>query len=339
MTKKRLPYRDSAYLDGSAMVRLAGHFDDLATGRTQVPMQPVSTRIRERISDPEVLAYHDRLVPKTGPLFAHFLASVPCILEEMSRLGVALTRLSQRRAKANDRIFTFYEVDAFDGSNGRTLADHANGRIKTFTNSPNQANEVHFEKFANHALSKFHSASFLNVGEKLFSENPSLAEFQDGFDYIYETVAFQFYGKDRVDQIGHIAQLLKDDGLIFFLEKLGHPSIEEYERRERAKDELHKSHYFTAEEIEWKRQQMLSQMQNGQVNFSELIEAIQVHFRYIYLIWNSTNFYEFVASNSKKNVEDFISLLGEPNVPGEFVFEEFSVPKAVNTDVRLSAKA
>lgn len=127
--------------------------------------------------------------------------------------------------------------------------------------------------------------------------------------------------------------------MIFFLEKLGHSSVEEYERRERAKDELHKSYYFTAKEIEWKRQQMLSQMQNGQVNFSELVEAIQVHSRYVCLIWNSTNFYGFSASNNKTNIENFISLLGEPYVPGEFVFEEFLVHKAVNTDVPTSGKA
>ena len=39
----------------------------------------------------------------------------------------------------------------------------------------------------------------------------------------------------------------------------------EYLRRERIKDEVFKARYFSEEEIRWKRQQMLEQMQNGQV--------------------------------------------------------------------------
>jgi hypothetical protein len=87
-----------AYLQQSSMIRLAQQFEQLATGAAQVPRQPVLTRIRNRIADTDVLEYHDRLVPKAGPLFSHFLASIPGILEEVSRVGVALSRLSRQRA-------------------------------------------------------------------------------------------------------------------------------------------------------------------------------------------------------------------------------------------------
>jgi hypothetical protein len=154
------------YLRQSAMVRMAEYFNDLATGQTQVPRQSVKTRIREQITDPQVLNYHDLMVEKTGPLFTHFLASVPCILEEMSRIGVALDRFVQFQAQTIKQVFTFYEVDAFDGSNGRTLANYSQGRIKTLTSSPNKANEQHFNRFADHKLSQFVSKSFLSVDRK-----------------------------------------------------------------------------------------------------------------------------------------------------------------------------
>ncbi|MFD2883738.1 hypothetical protein ACFS4T_17415 [Pseudomonas lini] len=57
-----------AFVD-SAMNKLADYFDDLANGRVQVPKQPVTTRIRERIQDDDVRAYHDLLVTQAGPLF------------------------------------------------------------------------------------------------------------------------------------------------------------------------------------------------------------------------------------------------------------------------------
>ncbi|ADO73038.1 class I adenylate-forming enzyme family protein [Stigmatella aurantiaca] len=327
------PANVNEYLANSAMIRLADHFHALATGRSQVPRQPVVTRIRDRIPDPRVLAYHDLLVGKTGPLFSHFLASVPCILEEMSHVGVALTRLSEERAQGSDRTFTFYEADAFDGSNGRTLAGFAGGRIQTLTSSPNKANEEHFHKFANPHLSKFISASCLQVDANSLVGHPDYGVFAQGVDYLYETAAFQFYGTDRDRQIGHVAKLLKPDGLGFFLEKLNHPDAEEYERRERAKDEKHKSFYFTPEEIAWKKQQMLAQMENGQVDFETLVASLGRHFQHVYLLWNSTNFYEFVASNDRDVIERFVALLGQPFIPEEFCFDKPVVRRVAGVSV------
>lgn len=317
------------YLAQSAMIRMAGHFHALATGQSQVPRQPVVTRIRDRIQDPRVLAYHDLLVGKTGPLFSHFLASVPCILEEMSRVGAALTRFSEERAQGSDRTFTFYEADAFDGSNGRTLAVYSGGRIRTLTSSPNKANEDPFNKFADHRLSQFIGKSCLEVDASVLASQPDYRAFAEGVDYLYETAAFQFYGTDRDRQIGHVAKLLKPNGLGFFLEKLNHPDAEEYERREQAKDERHKSLYFTPEEIAWKKQQMLAQMENGQVDFETLVASLGRHFQHVYLLWNSTNFYEFVASNDRDTLERFVALIGPPVIPEEFCFDKPAMRKVL----------
>ncbi|MFD2883736.1 hypothetical protein ACFS4T_17405 [Pseudomonas lini] len=43
------------------------------------------------------------------------------------------------------------------------------------------------------------------------------------------------------------------------------------------------------------------QMENGQILFSDFVEAASRYFfSHIYVIWNGTNFYEFVASNDEK---------------------------------------
>lgn len=324
VTQPAIPSSLEDDLKRSSMLQLAEHFHRLATGATQVPAQSLSSHLRHAIADADVVAYHDHLVAKAGPLFLHFLASVPYILEEMARVGVALIRLSQTLRTDDEQTFNFFEIDAFDGSNGRALAAHAKGLINTFTTSPNKANQAHFQRHADPARSLFYPQSFLTLQPRLFAETP-YARFQEGFDYVYETAAFQFYNRDRKAQIGHIKPLLKPGALAFFLEKLNHQDVEQYLERERVKDEVFKTRYFTAEEIEWKREQMLEQMQNGQVLMHELLEALCSHFKYVYLLWNSTNFYEFVASDDKARLEQFVSLLGPVNQPDGFCFEASAI--------------
>lgn len=315
-----------AFVD-SAMHKLADYFDDLANGKVQIPRQPVTTRIRERIQDEDVRAYHDLLVTQTGPLFSHFLASVPGIVEELSHVGVALDRYTRERRKDDDRHFTLWEVDAFDGSSARTLATYSNGAIRTLTNSPNKANQPHFDAHADKDISAFYSGSFLQVTEEIVANSLGLVTPFCGVDYVYEMAAFQFYGRNRDEHLKYISRFLREDGLAFFLEKLNQPCLAEYERRERAKDEQHKSHYFSEEEIAWKREAMLSQMENGQILFADFVEAASRYFAHIYVIWNGTNFYEFVASNDEKNICRFIELLGEPFIPEGFCFESPVVRK------------
>lgn len=319
------PAHDEA-LNNSAMVKLAEHFHNLATGSTQVPSRPLTSHLRETIADVDVIAYHDRLVADAGPLFSHFLASVPYVLEELARVGVALTRLAHARRTHQGQRFSFFEVDAFDGSNGRALAHHARGLVQTLTCSPNRANQLAFDQFALPERSMFYPHSFFKVSPPLLSSAP-YQRFAEGFDYLYETAAFQFYTQDRDAQLSHIKPLLKAGGLAFFLEKLNHTDPQEYRRREALKDDAFKTHYFTAEQIEWKRKQMLEQMQTGQVCRDDLVAALQRHFKHVYLLWNSTNFYEFVASDDQQHIEHFITLLGPVNQPGGFCFERASLGK------------
>lgn len=304
----------------SAMFKLAEHFHDLATGTRQVPLQSLQSPLRSEIDDPIVLEYHDRLIAGAGPLFLHFLASVPYILEELCRVSVALTRLAQACAQENDQTFSLFEVDAFDGTNGRTLAIHSQGVIRSFTSSPNRANQIAFEHHADPALSWFYPQSFFNVSQPLL-QTPQYSGFNQGFEFIYEMAAFQFYDRNRSRQIAHIKQFLKPEGLVFFLEKLNHSNPKEYLRREQIKDEAFKTRYFSEQEISWKRQHMLEQMQNGQVTLEELINAISRHFKHVHLLWNSSNFCELVASDDLEQMQRFLNLLGPVVQPTEFCFE------------------
>lgn len=335
MTTSRQSMDDTSLdeeLQQSAMLKLAGHFHSLATGASQVPMQSLGSHLRSEFRDPRVLDYHDRLVEGAGPLFSHFLASVPYILEELSRVGVALTRLAQATPKETGQTFSLFEVDAFDGSNGRALAGHSKGLIHSFTSSPNRANQVAFDRHADPALSRFFAQSVFKVTWDLL-RSPGYDQFSQGFDFIYEMAAFQFYSRDRNSQITHIKQFLKPGGLVFFLEKLNHTEPQEYLRRERIKDERFKTRYFSEEEIHWKRQQMLEQMQNGQVTLEELVNALSARFKCVHLLWSSSNFCEFVASDDPQQIARLADLLGPVVQPAEFCFESSRLGSMTATGV------
>jgi SAM-dependent methyltransferase len=316
---------DGEYLRNTAMLRLAEQFDDLAAGRRQVPRQPVRTELLHEVADHRRMAYHNLLTSKMGPLFAHFLASVPYILEELCRVGVAIEALSRWRSERANHASAFFEADAFDGSNGRALGRYSDFKIATLTNSPNPANKEFFDRFVEAGQAAFFQGTFLELDRSVLSSRAEYSKFSAGFDYIYETAALQFYGTDRDWHVEHLANLLRPEGLAIFMHKLSHFDQAEFRERERRKDETFKTKYFTAEEIAWKREQMLDQMHTGLIPLQETIAVMKRHFRHVGLIWNSGNFHEILASNDRAMFDRFLSIIGEPIIPAEFCTERLGV--------------
>jgi hypothetical protein len=315
---KKLAGQSEAFL-----MILANEFKNLATGTIQAPKIPVTGNLSFLSSNSDLLKYHNLLVKNMGPAFEHFCASIPFVIEELCRIGITLSNLTKEQSRNCHEHFTFYEMAAFDGAYARTLAEHSNGLIRTLTNSPTSLNEYHFNRLSRHNFSKFHVGSFMDITFDYLASQPDLQIFQNGFDFIYERAAFQFYSSDRISQIGSVARLLKENGLMICLEKLSHLDSEEYKKRELVKDKLYKSIYFSDEEIEWKRLNMLKDMEkHGQVHFGTLVDALSRHFKFAYLVWNSTNFYEFVASNNEFVIEKFMALLTTPYIPPPFCFEK-----------------
>jgi SAM-dependent methyltransferase len=302
----------------AAMFKLAEHFDALASGRTQVPRQPVRTRIAEQAPRRSLLDYHNHMVARAGPLFSHFLASIPEVLEELCRVGQALVDEAERQTALGHAPLCYYEADAFDGTQACTIttmaataAVKAPGSVLTLTNSPNPANTPHFTRHADASRSYFHQGSFWDIDPAwLHARRDDLPAFADGFDVVQEMVAFQFYDLRRDEQIAHLSHVLKPGGLALFLEKVRPTDDEAYRIREAVKDDLHKAHYFTAEEIAWKREQMLALMERGQVTRDALEAALLDRFSHVQRIWNSGNFYHYAASDDPTVLDRFLSSLG-----------------------------
>ncbi|MEM8637909.1 MAG: hypothetical protein AAGG51_03690 [Cyanobacteria bacterium P01_G01_bin.54] len=310
-------------LKGPRLNSLLPHFENIATGHSQAPQKEV-------VAAPDFLSsqstayqdYHHIFQRNIGQFYKHLCASIPFFVEEQCRLGLALHKLAQHQAKSEQSPFTYYETSSADGTNARALAEYAEGRIRTLTDSPNLANRENFYRLCQHHYSELYLGSFADITPEYLASRADRPYFQSGFDAIFENTTFQMYGPQRKNQIAHVKRVLKVDGIIIFCEKMMHPSRQEYERREEIKNNHFKAHYFTPDEITQKRSQILEEMEQCQVVLEELTAAIQYHFKYAHMIWNSTNFYDIVASDDYDNLQTFLSFLGDSYIPKPFLCEE-----------------
>ncbi|NET57651.1 MAG: class I SAM-dependent methyltransferase [Symploca sp. SIO2E6] len=309
-------------LKGPRVTSLLKHFENIAAGISQVPKQSVYAASDFLSKSNEYREYHSLFQRNIGTFYQHLCASIPFFIEEQCRIGIALQRLAKHRLKDEKYPFTYYETSAADGTNARTMSEYSQGMIRTLTDSPNTANVENFHRLCQHGYSDIYIGSFVDITPEYISVRNDRPYFKEGFDIIYENTTFQMYNPNRKEQIAYVKRVLKSDGLIIFCEKLMHPIRDEYERRENIKDSLFKSHYFTKADIDHKISQILEEMEQCQVTLDELVDSISYHFKYAYMIWNSTNFYEIVASNDRTNLQNFIDCLGDYYVPVPFLCEE-----------------
>ena len=122
-------------------------------------------------------------------------------------------------------------------------------------------------------------------------------------------------------QIAFVAQHLKQDGILLFIEKFRTADPKDYELREFQKDFGFKSRYFGTVEIERKSKLVLKTMHNSEVTLADMAEAIYAHFRHCTITWNSGNFYGLAASNSSENLRLYLSLMVQPAIPSQYVYD------------------
>lgn len=146
---------------GSSMQKLGTRFDKLATGAIQRPKVPVTSVFGESDVGAGRAAYQTELSNGAGPLFMHFMASIPCIQEEMARIGCATAEWALERQAETGRPLQFFEMDAFDGTQARTLANLAGAAIRTLTCSRIRQTRSISNVSLNPRSANMHSAAYL----------------------------------------------------------------------------------------------------------------------------------------------------------------------------------
>ncbi|MTH95941.1 hypothetical protein [Roseibium sp. RKSG952] len=307
---------------GPRVTSLLEHFEAVSSGQKQVPLKKVLADQRFLDQSDTLNKYHNLFQKNLGAMYKHYIASVPYMLEEQCRMGVALAQFNEKFSHGPALFGTFYESCSADGPNARTLAEFTRGKIRTLTDSPNPSNATNFHSLCSHNYSKFNLGLFADITPAYIASRPELSEFQNGFDFIHENTTFQFFSKKRKEYVGYMCPLLKEDGLFFFTEKLMQADHRHYMDREHAKDKYFKSRYFTDQMIAAKKEDFLRTMEACQVTLEELVEGISYHFETIYMVWNSGNFYELAASNNKDRLEAYVGSLVAPFVPDCLRFDE-----------------
>ena len=296
--------------------RLAGFFAETAAGRGGMPL-------REPVADMRLLP-HDALLEQLVALHArrqgffdrHYHSSIPYRLEEECRMAHALVRY----ARQSLREMSFYSLGTAEATMARTVSEIGQGQIRSLSCSPNEENHRCFMAFGDPPHADFFVGPFHRLTKEHLLGEKRLERFADGFDVILEDTTFQMYSPNRRDQIGFVAQHLKTDGILLFVEKFRALDARDYQAREAQKDHSFKARYFRREDIARKRELVLPTMHDCEVTLADMATAVYFHFRHCVVTWNSGNFYGLAASNSEDSLRRYISLLVPPAIPREYVY-------------------
>jgi hypothetical protein len=302
---------------GPRLNQLAGFFSETAAGKSGVPVRkPV---IDTRLLPDDALLHrlielHSR---RQGNFDQHYHGSIPYRLEEECRMAHALLRYAQ----LGFSDVSLYSLGTAEGTMARTLSELSRGKIQSLSCSPNEENYRCFVAFGEPSHAHFFLGPFHRLTKDYLRSEKQLERFSTGFDFILEDTTFQMYSPNRRKQIEFVADHLKEDGILLFVEKFRAADPRDYEGRESQKDFGFKTRYFGLEEIQRKSKLVLSTMHDCEVTLEEMANAVYAFFRYCVVTWSSGNFYGLAASNSKENLRRYLSLMVHPAIPAEYVYE------------------
>lgn len=313
-------------MKSARLTTLKDYLEDIGRLKREVPRKPVEVaQAFLAQNDSEMSRYSELYFKNMGNFYPHYHASVPFLAEEFSRIGLTMCRFAQWLSQnQQDDVIKYYEPTGLDGTIARTIAEYTNGIVRTLTCNINLVNDEDFHRLLNHSFSQFHRGPHFDITPDYIASQPELELFIGGFDIIYSIVTYQFFHPYRDTQYFYLKGLLKENGLIVIKEKLLLDDEEEYERREQLKDTQFKTLYFTEEEIQQKRAIALVSPEGfraGQVDFDTCVSALKRLFKFVYLIWNSTNFYQFAVSDSEEVISQFLNLLPPAYIPAPFCAE------------------
>lgn len=98
----------------------------------------------------------------------------------------------------------------------------------------------------------------------------------------------------------------RDKCLYVFCEKFKPDYTDEWLENERLKDTLWKSKFFTPEQLQWKRDEVLKDMNEYIYPKSDFEALLSDNFNYSKEVYRAGNFAAYIASNDFDRVNDYI---------------------------------
>lgn len=328
-------------------LHFASFFADVTEGTRQRPTRLVSGETTYTpaitLGAPEA-AFQRAREKRTGNFDQHIQTSIPGFYEIQAAVGHAVVE-TLRGAPAN-----VLDIGASEGALLKTIVDRGDGQTRGVALDPNPAMQDTFNRLGTPDGATFVLAAFGDAeqaGKEAWTEDHGGAEvsvpFYDPagqrFDVVMEKMVFQFISNARGAQIARVKELMTDDGLAIFEEKLGGPA-DVYNANEAKKDD-YKAQYYTADQLAAKAKEVLQTggdavegMTELQVSQAEMEAILRLHFRYVYQFWSSGNFKGYVASDSAQRIERFLGNLQDTS--SEYAVEV--TPRVVTLQVDETAK-
>lgn len=298
------------------LTKLADFFAGAAAGKSGMPLQKPVVDMRLLPSDKRMQSLVELHARRQGHFDQHYHSSIPYRLEEECRMAYALLQFAQATTKG----ISIYSLGTAEGTMARTLCELGEGHITSLSCSPNKENYECFKAFGEPPFAEFFLGPFHHLTKDYLQNSERLQSFAKGFDFILEDTTFQMYSANRLQQIGFVAQHLKDDGILLLVEKFRAAEPADYFAREVQKDFGFKARYFSHDEIQKKAAHVLKTMHESEVTLSDMASAIHAHFKYCVVTWNSGNFYGLAASNCNINLGRYLSCLVGPAIPREYTY-------------------
>lgn len=304
------------------------------TGKKYTPVIPLSDKAKD------FAAVRQKY---RGNFDNHIATSIPGFEEVQSIVGKSIVDSYPEGA-------TMLDIGASEGALIKAITESSGGKILTTGLDPNVQMASHFDKNpvegSKYLVEAYGSKS--DEGKSAWTEDDGTEiKYYDPkgqtFDIIHEAMVFQFISNARNAQVQRMKQLLKPDGVIILEEKLANRG-DVYRINEEKKDR-YKSQYYTPEEMEKKRQEVLQAggdkvegMTQLQVSAWELEEALAKNFQHVAQFWDSGNFKGYVASNNREALDRLLSNIDSTETEYSTVPtpREVTLPKAGSTKFSLT---
>ena len=263
------------------------------------------------LNNPDIYKWQDdynKLVKEGGNFNQHIFTSIPTFYETQIIKGLALSNLLNKQPMPDNLLKGRYQVLDIGGTEGtwaKALAKNNPNLYVEVLDPLQKARDVFEEgELVTNAIFRNEAFSYvLDDQDKIFDakgiQPVRFAVFNeaDKYDVVHESMAFQFMDKNRAEQIKFIKEnLLNENGIIIIEEKFANNDAI-YKANEELKNTF-KSKYYTPEQLQDKKFNVLLDMEANQVSVQEIEKILGENFANVQQYWDAGNFKGYIASDS-----------------------------------------
>jgi hypothetical protein len=263
------------------------------------------------LNNPDIYKWQDdynKLVKEGGNFNQHIFTSIPTFYETQIIKGLALSNLLDKQPMPDNLLKGRYQVLDIGGTEGtwaKALAKNNPNLYVEVLDPLQKARDVFEEgELVTNAIFRNEAFSYvLDDQDKIFDakgiQPVRFAVFNelDKYDVVHESMAFQFMDKNRAEQIKFIKEnLLNENGIIIIEEKFANNDAI-YKANEELKNTF-KSKYYTPEQLQDKKFNVLLDMEANQVSVQEIEKILGENFANVQQYWDAGNFKGYIASDS-----------------------------------------